>query len=45
MDELRFGEYATKRSDKGSTNKAIYELLFRKEFPTIFGATPQNGVA
>jgi hypothetical protein len=45
MDELRFDEYATKRSDKGSTNEAIYELSFRKELPAVFGATPQNGVA
>jgi hypothetical protein len=45
MDELRFDEYATKRSDKGSTNEAIYELSFRKEHPAVFGATPQNGVS
>jgi hypothetical protein len=45
MDELRFDKYATKRSNKGSTNEAIYELSFRKELPAVFGATPQNGVA
>jgi hypothetical protein len=45
MDEIKFDEHASKRSNSGSTNDAIYELSFWKELQTVFGRTPQNGVA
>jgi hypothetical protein len=47
MDEIKFDEHANKRyaNGNGSTNEAIYELSFRKELPSLFGSTPQNGVS
>jgi hypothetical protein len=47
MDEIKFDEHATKcyANGTGSTNEAIYKLSFRKELPSLFGSTPQNGVS